>query len=468
MAGRLNKPVAVDGVVAYQDYDNPEQFHYFPLRIDAVKDETLKEFQVTYYGINENPYWVDFGNRNYKSVVGGVLSGKAIADLTTAQRTNITKEIQERYKVKKPVLVPIALSEVDVQPIFAKHIAEMGTGNSATFPTRVTLGASFNYQVGSGNSLFAELVGGERSGANVSPDFAVNVYGQTELYADPWEAEIHADLSRVWEYTRTKVSAGANLGWFNIGVDVDKITQELITKGIVKIKYRQGGGGSEFGWQMLNSTKALFEAINKQVASGEGLFKFDPNPTPQEPGKNDSWGAKLLPFSVSVNTAYVSNFFKQEITFDEVVTFEGLMPVMLSGSMSLALPCGLGNVDSFYDQQLKENGCVTKEKSDGLQKRITTEVRAKDDKIREYMGFVESGKWTPQQFSTMLDLLNTINMTETPSLKGYRDDGTPIIECAPPEEVEAMLDELARVVLDGGMPAQREHEPTETRRRVKL
>jgi hypothetical protein len=468
MAGRLNRPAAANGVVAYQDYDNPDQFHYFPLRIDAVKGDTLKAFQVSYFGINAKPYWVDVGGRNYRSLVGGTLSGTAIPDITTVQRADITKAIQDRYQVKKPILVPMLLEEVSVQPIFAKHISEMGEDNSSTFPSRVTLGASFGYQVGSGNSLFSEMVGGERENSDPSPDFAVNMYGQCELYADPWVAEIHADLSRVWEYTRTQVNVGASLGWFNLGVNIDKITQELISKGIVTMKFRQGGGGKDFGWQMLNSTKTLFEAINKQVVSGEGLFKFEPNPTPQEPAKNDNWGAKLLPFTVSVNTSYVSNVFKQEITFDEVVTFEGMVPVLLSGSMSLALPCTLDTEKSFYDVQLKEQGCITKAKSDGLQNRISAEVAAKDAKIREYLKFVETGKWTVREYGEMLQLLNTITLTETPKVMGYNDDGSPIIEIASPDEVAAMLTELERTVVEGAAPQQRAAEPTETRQRVKL
>jgi hypothetical protein len=76
-------------------------------------------------------------------------------------------------------------------------------------------------------------------------------------------AEIRADLKRVWEYSRTQVKVGV-IGWFDLGGNIYKITQELITKGIVTMKYRQGGIGSEFGWQMLNTASMLFEAINKQ------------------------------------------------------------------------------------------------------------------------------------------------------------------------------------------------------------
>ena len=52
MAGCLNRPAAADGVIAYQDYEQPNLFHYFPLRIDSVSGDTLKSFKVDYYGIN--------------------------------------------------------------------------------------------------------------------------------------------------------------------------------------------------------------------------------------------------------------------------------------------------------------------------------------------------------------------------------------------------------------------------------
>lgn len=440
MAGRLNRPVAADGVVAYQDYEQQQLFHYFPLRVDAVLGETLTAFKVDYYGINEKPYWVDMGSGNYQSCVGGNLSGTAVPDITGAQRAKITKAIEDTYGIKKPNLVPLVLNGVTVQPIFAKHIVDLGTGGSSTFPTQLNVGSSVGYQVGSGNSLFATLVGNERdTDATSSPDFAVNIYGEAELYADPWVAEIHADLSRVWEYTRTKVGVGVNIGWFNIGVDIDKITQELITQGIVTIKYRQGGGGSEFGWQMLNTTKTLFEAINKQVASGEGLFKFEPNPTPQPPAKGDKWGGGLLPFTTSVNVSYNSEFFKQTITFDETVTFEGQMPVRFTTSMALAVPCGRDTESAFYDLQLTEQGCVSKEKTDGLQRRIGREQEAKRVKIESYLAKVESGQWTPAQFSAMVGVLNTITLTEYPAVAGVRDDGGLVVESATADEVDAVL-----------------------------
>ena len=455
MTGRLNRPAAADGVVAYQDKDKQDLFHYFPLRIDSVIGETLRSFKVDYYGINAKPYWADLGGENYQSCVGGNLSGTAVPDITATQRTNLTKVIGDTYGVKKPVLVPLVLTGVTVQPIFAKHIVDMGTGGSATFPNQVTLGASTGYQVGSGNSLFAALVGNEQDTSEPRPDFAINISGETELYADPWVAEIHADLSRVWEYTRSKVDVGLSLGWFNLGTNIDKITQELISKGIVTIRYIQGSGNSEFGWQMLNSTKTLFEAINKQVTAGEGMFKFEPNPTAQEPTKDEKWAAKLLPFTTSINVAYVSNFFNQEITFDQTVTFEGMMPVRFNSSMALAVPCTATTESHFYDLQESEQGCITKAKQDGLQKRIGVEKEAKRQKLLVYQAKLESNEWTPQQYSLMVATLNTITLTEFPSLAGVREDGSPEITAASPQEVEEVLARIEEAVTGGLVPNQR-------------
>jgi hypothetical protein len=465
MAGRLNRPAVADGVVAYQDNQQQDLFHYFPLRIDPVKDETIRQFKVDYYGINAKPYWVDLGNGNYQSCVGGNLSGNAVPDITKDQRTKIIKAISDTYGIKKPNLSPLVLQDVTVQPIYAKHIVDMGTGGSSTFPNQLTIGSSIGYQVGSGNSLFATLVGNERDTVDEgSPDFAVNIYGAAELYADPWVAEIHADLSQVWEYTRSKVNVGVNVGWFNLGVDVDKITQELITKGIVKIKYIQGSGNSEFGWQMLNTTKTLFEAINKQVTAGEGLFKFLPNPTPQAPAKGDKWGGGLLPFTTSVNVSYNREFFKQSVTFDETVTFEGMMSVQFNSSMNLALPCSSTTEKSFYDLQMMEQGCVTKAKADGLQRRIGNEQEAKRKKIEEYLAKVESGQWTPQQFSAMVALLNTMTLTEYPAVTGVRQDGGLVVEAATEDEVADVLRRMEDSVAAGTTPIVRGSQATSPQR----
>ncbi|MBN3835044.1 trypsin-like peptidase domain-containing protein [Burkholderia sp. Ac-20344] len=417
MVARLNRSCAKDGVIAYQDSESLETFHYFPTRIDPVSGETIRNYEVKYYGINAKPYFIDVGNRNYQSVVGAVVSGQGVADVTKKQRDAIVAEAKRKYKVKNVSLVPLVLEDVTVQPIIATDVVEIGGRSSITFPEHFQVGTQFGFNVSSGNSLFAELVGLQGSDEQKSnPDIGVNFYGTCELLADPWVAELTADLSQVWEYTRSQFGASARIGWLNIGsASFDKITQDMQKKGIVKIKYIQGGGGKEFGWQLLESTKTLFEAINQQAAAGEGLFKFEPNPTPQEPPSpsSDGLGAGLLPYSVSINMSFASNTFKQSIEFKNRVEFEGRLPVAFNGNMALALPCTASTQSHFYDLQLKAAGCITKTKSDGLQSRIRKEVAAKDKKVLEYLKKVEDGTWTVQQFSEMLELLNTINLTES-------------------------------------------------------
>lgn len=433
MVARLNRSCAKDGVIAYQDSEDINTFHYFPARIDAVEKETIISYEVKYYGINAKPYFVDLGNRNYQSVVGSVVSGQAVADITDRQREAVTTEIKRVYKVKEVNLVPLVLEEVTVQPILAKSLVGMGSEGDMTFPERFQIGSQFGFNISSGNSLFAELVGLSGSDASThNPDIGVNFYGQCELRADPWIAEITADLSQVWEYTRSQFAMEGRIGWVNIAnANFDKITQDLQKKGIVKIKYIQGGGGKEFGWQLLNTTKELFEAINKQVVSGEGMFKFEPNPAPQEPpASKDSLGADLLPFSISINMSFASNVFKQKIEYNNRIEFEGNIPVAFNGNMSLALICNSATQKHFYDLQMKQNGCITKEKSDALQKRIRQEVAAKDKKVREYLANVEQGRWTVSQFSEMLALLNTISLTETKASASLEDDSVLPVEAA--------------------------------------
>ncbi|NIF73525.1 trypsin-like serine protease [Burkholderia sp. Ap-962] len=457
MPGRLNKSCAADGVVAYQDTEETKTFHYFPVRIDAIQGETLRAYDVKYWGINKTPYFIDVGNRKYQSVVGGSVSGQAVADITSAQRANIIAEIKRVFQLKdkdEVNLVPLVLQDVAVQPIFAKNLVEMGGSSSVTFPERFQVGTQFGFNVASGNSLFSELVGAEGSiDRDNSPDIGVNFYGTAELRADKWVARIEADLAQVWSYTRDKVDANLKLGWTNIvGVQYDKIAQSLIKENIVKITYIEGGGGKEFGRALLESTKTLFEAINAQITAGEGLFKFEPNPKPQEPAPGkDSLGGELLPWSMNINMSFGRETFKQAIKFDQTITFEGNTLVALNGNMALALPCNAKTIKSFYDLQLKEFGCITAEKSDGLQTRIRKEVAAKDAKVKEYFKRVEDGTWTPATMAAMLDILNQTNLTESASAK-VSSDGVVVLTRLSVDEAAAELDAMAQALQDRQTP----------------
>ena len=418
MAGRLNKSCAADGVLAYQDTEQDNTFHYFPARIDAIDKETLLSYSVKYYGINAEPYFVDLGNRDYQSVVGTTVSGQAIADISAQQRAAIVTEIKRVFKLGKNDevnLIPLLLQDLKVEAIAAKNLINMGGGGDMSFPQRFQVGTQFGFNIASGNSLFATMVGNQGSlDKDNSPDIGVNFYGTAELRADKWVAEIEADLSQVWSYTRDKVSGGVSLGWINLtGFEFDKIVQSLTKENIIRIKFIEGGGGKEFGFALLESTKTVFEAINAQITGGEGLFKFEPNPTPKEPPPaKESLGADLLPWRVSLNMSFGRQTFSQSIKYKQTVEFEGNVLIPFNGNMSLAMTCNRNTEKNFFDLQINKPGCITPDKTDGLQSRMRKEIELKDAKIRDYFANVEAGRWTPSQLKDMLAMLNSISLTE--------------------------------------------------------
>jgi hypothetical protein len=139
----------------------------------------------------------------------------------------------------------------------------------------------------------------------------------------------------------------------------------------------------------------------------------------------------------------------------------------MNSAMSLSLPCGIGTDQYFYDVQEAKNGCVTPAKADGLQQRMQREQSAKAVKIKEYLARVESGEWTVQKFADMKALLNSTTLTETAIVTGTRPDGTPIIECASPDQVNEMLRHLEEALSGGTLPLPRSPQPS-TPHRIKV
>lgn len=415
MGAILNKCVSADGVIAYQDHEHTKTFHCLPTRIDAIGHETLLNFEVKYYGINKKPYMIDMGSGHSENAVGGTLSGRANPSYTEEQKSNIINAIEQAYGISEPNLVPLEIYDVNVQPVFAKNIVEKGTGSNTNFPKALKFGSTFNYSISSGNSLFAEMAGSKRieSEEKESSDFGINITGFSDFYGDPWKAKISADLSKVWEFVRTEVDANLQLGWLDLGTKITDISQKMLDKSIVKIEYIEGSGGDEFGRQLLESTKTLFEAINNQVTLGEGFFKFAPNPEPLPPNpKDDSWGASLLPWTASVNIGYENQMFQQEIKFEQEVSFTGKLAIATATSMNLALQCGRNTKEFFFDLQEKEAGCISKQKTDALQKRLLNEAKAKNTELKDLMRDYRSGKITFETYTNLKAILNEICLTD--------------------------------------------------------
>jgi hypothetical protein len=439
MAGVLNKSIAADGVTAYQDHTDPRKFHYMPARIDAVLGETIRDFECKYYGIGAKPNWVHTIGSNWLDVSGGSVSGQAVPDITAAQKQEILKQIQKVYNIDDPFLVPLILNDVKVAPVFAKSAQEMGGNGSATFPNAIQFGNSFNFTIDSGNSLFPQLVARATVGGHATgSDIGINISGKLKLYGEPWKVRIVADLQQVWSYVRDQVAGDVTLGWFNLGFNYDKIAQELQKKNIVKVTYIEGSGGEDFGRSLLEATRKVFEAINAQIVSGEGMFKFDPNPQPQQPPDNKSWGASLLPWSVNLNMAFVRNSFNQSIQYDETVSFTGFVDIPVNCSMNLAVLCGPLTKGMFFDATIGKDECITPQKLDDFFQRAHKELAAKNAKLEEYEQALMNGKIDLKTYEQLVAMMNNRTFTE------QTQDGVTIIS---QEEAIANFDEEVRKYL---------------------
>lgn len=416
MAGVINRPVAADGIIAFQEKENPEAFIYFPSSVRAILGETVESFLCQYYGIGKDPQWVQAGPGKYLDLAGGVVQGKARFDATKEQLEALKVEIAKIYEVETPLLIPAILSDVSAVPIFAQGVAKLGGNSEYSFPKGVSVGESFNFNIDTGNSLFPELIASlknDQSNNLDSPSIGINFTGKLDLYGEPFKARIKADLKQVWEYVRTQVDVKANFGWFNFGSEYDSIAQELVKTNIIEIEYIEGRSNSEFGLQLLESTKKVFEAINQQITSGEGMFRFEPNPEPQEPKKpEDSWYSSLAPWSVGVNLSFINNSFKQSIYFDETVSFQGIFTIEVHSSMNLGMICSPSTQHMFEDVTSGESGCITPKKKTDLQARIKKEVAAKEAKIDEYEQQLIMGKIDLKTFEALVALLNTRMLSE--------------------------------------------------------
>lgn len=415
MAGVINRAVAAKGVIAFQDRTNPEQFIYFPGSGQAVLGDTLESFDCRYYGIGPKPQWVKAGETGkYLDLAGGVVAGKARFDATEEQKAALRTEIGRIYEIDDPELVPAMLKNTSAKPVFAQGVADLGGNSKYAFPDTVQVGSSFNFSIDSGNSLFPQLIAGLNQGTSViSPTIGMNIKGSLEVYGEPFEARLRADLKQVWEYVRDQVNVAAKLGWFNFTNQYDRIAQSLQKDNIIQMEFVQGRADSEFGLQLLEATRKVFEAINAQITAGEGMFRFEPNPDPQEPKDPEkSWFADLAPWSVGVNLSFIRNSFKQSIVYDQTVRFQGIYTIPVTSSINLGVVCGAATKDMFFDVTETANGCITPEKSKQMQARIGKEVAAKEAKIDEYEDSLLKGRIDLKTFETLVAMLNTRMLTE--------------------------------------------------------
>jgi hypothetical protein len=414
-APKFSRGTAIPGVIAYQDSDEPTQFWYLPTSIPVVLGGSLQSFGVKYWGVAQ-PFRVKQADGFQKSIVGATLSGVAKMDISQNQRDQLVAELRKAYGIENPRLLPLPIKDVKVQPVMATNsLGISSSGGDVVFPSVVSIPSPFAYTVGSGdNRLFAQYVstqGQNSGGLTEDPSFAVNVVGVAEFVGDPWEQTCSADLAQVWNKVRSKASVSVGWGWFRLGsAEYSSIVQDLTRTGVIDCKWKEGSLDTEkYGRQLFELAKEVFQALNSRAAAGEGFFKFEPNPEPQEisSGSEGGW----WPWRVSVNAGYSSAHFTQAIHWEQKISYTGRFWWSVPVSMVLAVRCNSTTASMFLELGNSE-ACITQAKADALNARVEREAKAKAVRLTKLIDDLSSGKITSEQFERVYAILGRISITE--------------------------------------------------------
>jgi hypothetical protein len=386
-APKFSSGTSAKGVIAYQDYSDPTQFHYFPARVDVALGETLLDFQANYWGIGP-AMMGQISDGSQVSVVGAVLSGRAVLDITQAQRDAIAQQIKKDFHVPSPKLLPLHLDNWKVTPTIAAITMGLDKGE-VILPQGVQFASPFTYTLGTGDSRFAQIVGmpNSSSGVTTNPHFGVNIVADVEWVGDKWEGTISCDLKQVWSDVRKSAGASVGWGWFSLGVSYSDIEKNLDKSGACKFDFVEGSLANEkYGRQIFEMMKELFTAINTKATAGEGFFKFEPNPDAAETGGNPGGAG---PWALSINLGYSEAHFKQSIQWSTHISYTGRQVKPIAASMVLAVTCSPSTARYFVDHGNLAEPCITQQKIDVFNARLKSESACKKqliaDLVKQYL-----------------------------------------------------------------------------------
>jgi hypothetical protein len=415
MAPKFSGGTAARGVVAYQDHLNPEQFHYVPAKVDVILGETLPEVNVKYWGIGKQ-YLIQNDKGHIKSVTGAILSGRAVLDISEYQRSAIRAEITRAYRVPDPKLLPINLRNVQVQPVIGEKTLQLGEGADIQFPQTVQMGSTFNYLVGTGNSLFAAFVGAQSIGTEPTPNpsFGINIFGDAEFQGDPWIVKVTADLSQVWSYVRRQFNVGLSFGWFQIPLaKYEQIIMDMHREEIIKLDFIEGSLDNEkFGRQIFEMGKEILEAVNALVDTQQGFFKFEPNPEPSsadQPTSPLSWAWRMF---LNVGFGEESIQSSQSTHLEKQITYSGRLSVRVPSSMTLAVSCNDATGDYFQDLGAPDQPCITQNKVKELQDRLKHEYEAKSNLEKQLYEKFVLGDISEDEYYAAMNRLHGFSSSE--------------------------------------------------------
>jgi hypothetical protein len=421
MSAKFNNGTRAAGVVAYQDSNDPNQFYYLPQTVYSTLGENLSEFMVTYWGISD--YFFDRVNGKYESLTGGILGGKAKIDITNFQQKEIEKRIKKDYNIQRPKLLPLFLTGVKVQPTFAENVLGVNSGGDSKFPETALIGSEFSFVVGAPNVRFASVAAARNRGESQvsNPLFGINIIGEAEFRGEPWTAEIECDLAQVWSYVRTKIKTSVKWGWFKLGSgEYESIVRDLYKDQIIKSNYTEGSIYTEqYGRQMFEEAKKVFEMINRNAIDGTGFFKFEPIRDPDDNKSFSLIGGLFSGFGVSVNLSYTSSVFKQKIHYKNSFSYSGNFKAKVPIGMSLAVSCNTSTYSNFIDLNNSSEPCITDLKLKRFNDRIRNEELAKDPLYTRLQNTSDRRDHT--DYGRILRDIDNLNASETFHSKSLKD-----------------------------------------------
>lgn len=426
-APKFNTGTAIEGAIAYQDDQNNRQFYYIPTKAGtAALGDRITTFRATHFGVGRE-YFVQDSSGMYHSRSGAILSATGIIDLSANQNLALRNAISKAFSIKVDEirLLPLPLSKSKVESILLDEVIGFGDTVQQKFPSAITFGSEFAYSAGSLNSGFANVVAGMNLndyGVTPNPTFALNISGEAEFVGEPWTAEVKCNLSQVWKEVRTGVNASATFGWFKIGeATYNNIAQNLERSGACKFKMSEGSLDTEqYGRQVFETVKKIFEAINEKASGGQGFFRFEPNPQAPavSPGKTRSG---LFGLSVSINAGRSSASLEQNISWETSVSYAGRFRHPVYASVVLAVNCNAATGQYFLDLGEASEPCITQTKIDTFLTRAKKERDAKNRKLADLEYRLLNSQITPAVYDKLYKYYTEQTISETLAIHQIND-----------------------------------------------
>lgn len=272
------------------------------------------------------------------------------------------------------------------------------------------MGTAFNFLIGTGNNLFTKYVGYQKRGTQLipHPPIGINIIGEGEFTKEPWSAELEADLSKVWFYVRQRVSENISWEWLELKFeDYIKLIQDMLRDKVIKLTIKQGTVNLQKpGWQILEMGRQIFEAINNHGNSETGYLRFEPNSIVQNCVKLED-GTFWL-WKIAINLAYgsqsisssTSGNYKSTIKYSEQL----IMPIPIS--MFLNVKCNSDTAQLFQDLGNVSETCITQEKTQNLQQRITEEIPKQTQFANRLYNRLLAKEISQQQYDQAMNLSN--------------------------------------------------------------